>query len=90
MLSGRGVAVLGAREIEIGPGDFSAMPAPQEPLTMRNPFNLDLTHRSGGMSEPFDVVDLPAAGKPMLRMATRLEMVPLSALAPNGLDQARR
>ncbi|MCG8361500.1 MAG: cupin domain-containing protein [Kiloniellales bacterium] len=88
ILSGKGLALLGAREVEVGPGDFIAMPAPQEPHVLRNPFEVDLTYLTGGMSAPLDVIDFPEAGKRMTRVGPNFEVVPLDAVAPMDWTKA--
>jgi uncharacterized cupin superfamily protein len=88
VLSGRGVAILGAREVEIGPGDFVAFPAPQEPHHTKNPFGEDLVYLMGGANKPHDVVDFPGKGRRLIKTSGRVEVVPLSAITP--MDWTKR
>ncbi len=59
ILSGRGVAQIGERSVEVGPGDFMGFVAGSEPHAMRNPHAEDLVYLVGGNRLAFDVCDYP-------------------------------
>src|SRR2546427_1337338 len=42
VLSGRGIAEIGAEEVEVGPGDFLGFATPSVAHHLRNPFDADL------------------------------------------------
>jgi uncharacterized cupin superfamily protein len=62
VLSGRGVAEIGAHSAEVGPGDFMAFTAPSPGHLLRNPFDEDLVYLMGGERNAVDVVRYPRDG----------------------------
>jgi uncharacterized cupin superfamily protein len=82
ILSGRGIAVLGDGEHEVGPGDFMGFPAPSVAHHLRNPFTEDLVYLSGGEKRDAEVADFPTLGKRMVRLGQDVTIYPLSAGAP--------
>ena len=67
VLEGRGIAELGDREVEVGPGDFMGFPAPSEPHALRNPFDEDLVYLMGGERNANDVVHYPRIGRILVK-----------------------
>ena len=64
IVSGRARARIDGREIDLGPGDFAAFPAPQPPHLLGNPFDEDCVYLVGGEpSRPTDVIHYPDLGK---------------------------
>lgn len=68
VLSGRGVAILGDRRVEVGPGDFLGFTAPSAAHGMINPFEEELVYLMGGERRGFDVCDYPQMEKRLIRM----------------------
>jgi uncharacterized cupin superfamily protein len=62
VLSGRAVALVDGEEIEVGPGDFLAFPAPQAPHLLRNRGSEPVVYLMGGERLPMDVITYPALG----------------------------
>jgi len=62
ILSGRGMADIAGRKVEVKAGDFMGFVANAEPHTMTNPFQQDLVYLVGGTRHPYDVVDYPRRG----------------------------
>lgn len=62
ILSGRGVAEIGARKAEVKAGDFMGFVAGSAPHTMSNPHADDLVYLVGGTRHAYDVVDYPRRG----------------------------
>lgn len=67
VLEGRGIAELGDREVEVGPGDFMGFPAPSEPHSLRNPFDEDLVYLMGGERNANDLVHYPRIGRILVK-----------------------
>jgi uncharacterized cupin superfamily protein len=67
ILSGRGIAEIGDRAIEVGAGDFLGFTAPSLPHTLKNPFDEDLVYLMGGERSKFDVCDYPRLQKRLYR-----------------------
>lgn len=61
ILSGRGVAEIGKRKVDVGPGDFMGFTAGSLPHTMLNPHQDDLVYLMGGTRRLFDVSEYPRA-----------------------------
>jgi uncharacterized cupin superfamily protein len=62
ILSGRGMAEIGARTAEVKAGDFMGFVAGSPHHTMTNPFEDDLVYLVGGTRQAYDVVDYPRRG----------------------------
>jgi uncharacterized cupin superfamily protein len=62
ILSGRGIAQIGARKTEVKAGDFMGFVAGSEPHTMKNEAAEDLVYLVGGTRHAYDVVDYPRRG----------------------------
>jgi quercetin 2,3-dioxygenase len=85
VLSGRGVAELGEREEEIGPGDFLGYPANDEPHNLRASPVEDLVYLQGGDAwsrTTIEIVDMP-------RLGLRRTFVGTREVATFPLDAAR-
>lgn len=63
ILSGRGIAEIGDKQIEVEPGDFMGFTAPSLPHCLKNPFEVDLVYLMGGERRSFDVCDYPRVKK---------------------------
>ena len=59
ILSGRGIAEIGKRKVEVGAGDFMGFVAGSLPHTMSNPYKIALVYLMGGTRKPFDVSEYP-------------------------------
>jgi GST-like protein len=60
IVAGRARARIDDREIDLGPGDFAAFPAPQAAHLLTNPFDEDCVYLMGGESgRPSDVIRYP-------------------------------
>jgi GST-like protein len=64
IVSGRARARIDDREVDLGPGDFAAFPAPQAPHLLTNPFDEDCVYLYGGEAGlATDVIRYPDLGK---------------------------
>ena len=64
IVSGRARARIDGREVDLGPGDFAAFPAPQPAHLLTNPFDEDCVYLMGGEpGRPTDVIHYPDLGK---------------------------
>ena len=63
VLSGRGVALVDGKELELSAGDFLGFPAPSVPHLMINRGEEDLVYLEGGERRGLDVIDYPQLGK---------------------------
>lgn len=59
ILSGRGIAEIGARKIKVGPGDFMGFTAKALPHGMLNPYKEDLVYLMGGTRKAIDISEYP-------------------------------
>ena len=75
ILSGRGMAVIGGEETEVGPGDFMGFVAGSAPHSLKNPHTEDLIYLVGGNRLPFDVCDYPRLRKRRYRVNGEAEYV---------------
>jgi len=82
VLSGRGIAEIGAEEMEVGPGDFMGFPAPSVGHHLRNPFAVDLVYLMGGEHRPVDIADFPRLRKRLVRNGDEFQVVDWEALGP--------
>lgn len=78
ILSGRGIAEIGERKVEVGPGDFMGFVTDSEPHLMRNPHPEDLVYLVGGNRVPLDVCDYPRIGKRRYRVNGENEYVDIA------------
>lgn len=62
VLSGRGIAEIDGRKVEVGAGDFMGFVAGSVPHGLTNPHAEDLVYLLGGTRQPYDVVDYPRSG----------------------------
>jgi uncharacterized cupin superfamily protein len=63
VLSGRGLAEIGAETHEVGPGDCMLFTAPSLGHHLRNPFDTDLVYLMGGENREFEIGEFPRLGK---------------------------
>ena len=63
VISGRGIAEIGDRTFEVGPGDLMMFPAPSPGHQLRNPFDVDLVYLMGGERHAVEVAEFPRLGK---------------------------
>lgn len=68
ILSGRGMAEIGDKEVEVGPGDFMGFPTPSIGHHLKNPFAEDLVYLSGGERRIAEIAEFPREGKRMVRV----------------------
>ena len=84
ILSGRGIANIGAERHEVGAGDFMGFAAGSPAHNLHNPNAEDLVYLVGGNRWPFDVCDYPYAGKRRYRINGRNVYVDAAVLAQAG------
>jgi uncharacterized cupin superfamily protein len=63
VVSGRGLAEVDGRPLEVGPGDFLGFPAPSVAHILRNSFGEELVYLTGGERLGGDGLDDPRLGK---------------------------
>jgi len=63
VLEGRGLALIGDEEIEVGPGDYLGFPADGTVHHLRNPGDDDLVCLMGGEQTAVEVTRFPTIGK---------------------------
>ena len=59
ILSGRGVAEIGARKAKVSAGDFMGFTAKSVPHTMSNPYDEELVYLVGGTRKAIDISEYP-------------------------------
>ena len=67
IISGKGIAKIGAQEFEVSAGDFMGFPSSSLPHSMHNNSHEDLVYLMGGKSWPVDVVRYPEQQKTMIK-----------------------
>lgn len=77
ILSGRGIAEIGANKIEVGAGDFMAFTAPSLPHSLHNPFPEDLVYLMGGERLDMEVCDYPRIHKRQFRINQERHLIDL-------------
>ena len=70
ILSGRGVAEINDREVEVGPGDFLGFRTPGCAHHLKNPFSEDLVCLMAGERRELEVAEFPRLGKRLIRTKT--------------------
>ena len=75
ILSGRGVAEIGAEQIEVESGDFMGFTAPSLPHCLKNPFDVDLVYLMGGERLSVDVCDYPRLKKRRYRVNSESQLL---------------
>lgn len=63
VVEGRGVCRIDGADVELGPGDFVAFPAPQVAHQLRNDSSEELVYLFGGDDHAIDLVDYPDLGR---------------------------
>jgi uncharacterized cupin superfamily protein len=66
ILEGQGMAVVGDREIAVGPGDFKGFAIDGTAHTFRYTGSTDLVYLMGGERGPLDVARFPSVGKTVI------------------------
>ena len=84
ILSGRAIAELGGADVEVGPGDFIAFPAPSIAHHLRNPFEGELVYLMGGENREFDISDFPRLDRRVVKSGDSFEVHDLSNARPFG------
>lgn len=84
ILSGRGIAEVGDRQFEVGPGDLLAFTAPSAPHAMSNPFAEDLIYLMGGERRAFDLCDYPRLRLRLMRASGDRVLIDWDDLQPFG------
>jgi len=82
VLSGRGFALIGEQEFEVGPGDFIAFPAPSVVHQMKNPFQQDLLYLMGGDHHEVEIADFPTLNRRMVRKGKDIQVHALDSAKP--------
>lgn len=77
IISGRGLAELGAETVEIGPGDFMGFVPGGLAHSLSNPFTEDLVYLVGGMRLDFDICDYPKVNTRLYRRGLKRDYVDL-------------
>ncbi|SIS65231.1 Uncharacterized conserved protein, cupin superfamily [Roseivivax lentus] len=91
ILSGRGLAQIGEDEIEVGPGDIMAFPAPHgPPHHLTNPFRDDLVYLMGGESSGFDIAHYPRIGKQLVFSRSEIRLVDVKSSPELSFDDWQR
>ena len=80
VLSGRGIALIGSQEHEVGAGDFMGFSAPSVVHHLRNPFDEDLVYLCGGEIRELDVCAYPQQELMLIRKPDEAFVVPQAAL----------
>jgi uncharacterized cupin superfamily protein len=75
ILSGQGVAEIGDREHEVGPGDFMGFPTPSVAHHLRNESDEDLVYLVGGERKQLEIAEFPTLGKTVFRVGGEAKMV---------------
>ncbi len=82
ILSGRGVAEVDGKKLEVGPGDFLGFPAPSPAHQLRNPFGEDLVYLVGGERKEVEIARFPRMGKHVIRVGRQADTVDSDRLEP--------
>lgn len=77
ILSGRGLADIGADTVEVGPGDFMGFAPGELAHSLSNPFTEDLVYLVGGMRLDFDICDYPRVNTRLYRRGLKRDYVDL-------------
>lgn len=67
ILTGTGIAKIGADVFDIGPGDFMGFPAPSPAHSLHNNSDTDLVYLMGGECAAVDVVHYPDIARSMVK-----------------------
>jgi uncharacterized cupin superfamily protein len=70
ILSGRAIAEIDGKSVEVGPGDFMGFATPSVPHLLRNTFEEECSYLMGGEDKPIEVVTYPETGKRYLLQQT--------------------
>lgn len=75
ILSGRGVAEIGARKVKVGPGDFMGFAAKSLPHAMFNPHKANLVYLMCGTRKAIDITEYPRSRKRLYKFDGRRHIV---------------
>jgi uncharacterized cupin superfamily protein len=89
ILSGRGVADIDGREVEVGPGDFLGFKAPSVGHQLRNPFDDDLVYLMGGERREYEIADFPRLRKRLIRDRDKAYFVHVADLDEFDLSEVK-
>jgi uncharacterized cupin superfamily protein len=82
ILSGKGIAEIGDKQVEVQAGDFMGFTAPSLPHAIKNPFEGDLVYLMGGERRSFDACDYPRLRKRQFRVNDEHQLVDWDNLKP--------
>lgn len=82
ILSGRGIAEIDEKELEVGTGDFLGFPTPSVAHHLRNPFDIDLIYLMGGERKEVEIGDFPRLGKQVIRDGDRAYIIDINSQEP--------
>ena len=80
ILSGRGMADIDGKEVEVGPGDFLGFAAPSVAHHLRNPFAEELVYMMGGERREFEIAEFPRNHKRLIRNREKAWLVDVAYL----------
>lgn len=80
ILSGRGIAEIGGRRYEVGPGDFMGFTKKSPPHGMTNPYKEDLVYLLGGTRKAIDICEYPRSRKRGYKFDGRRHLVKFGAV----------
>ena len=75
IVSGRGIAEINDREVEIGPGDFLGFRTPGCAHHIKNPFGEDLVCLMGGERREIEIAEFPRLGMRLIRTKSSGEAI---------------
>lgn len=75
IISGKGIAEIGDKQVEVQAGDFMGFTAPSLPHTIKNSFEEDLVYLIGGERRGFDACDYPRLRKRQFRVNDERQLV---------------
>jgi uncharacterized cupin superfamily protein len=88
VLSGRGLAEIGAETFEVAAGDFMGFPAPDgPPHHLTNPFGEDFVYLMGGESSCFDIGYFPRLGRRLVFTPSSIWSVPEASCDRMSMSQ---
>ena len=77
ILSGRGTAVIGEAEVEVGSGDFMGFPTPSVAHQLRNTGAEDLVYLMGGEHHEVEIATFPGLGRQVVRHGADVQVFEL-------------
>ena len=89
ILSGRGIADIDGREVEVGAGDFLGFKVPSVAHHLRNPFEEDLVYLMGGERRDYEIADFPRLRKKLIRDREKAYFVHVGDLDEFDLSEVK-